>query len=92
VTVLYYTIIKPFDTDALIHNSIAEKILLVEPYYQGGLASDIMQAFPAKKIMLKCLGVPLEFITHYGKAGEHDETIGLSAKNIRQQLRELING
>jgi transketolase len=91
VTILYYTTVKPFDAQALRQNCTAEKILLVEPYYQGALAHDITESLPAKKIILKCLGVPLKFLTHYGKAEEHDEEIGLTAKNIRRQLKELIN-
>ena len=91
VTILYYTTVKPFDAQTLSQNATAEKILLVEPYYQGALAHDITESLPTKKIILKCLGVPLKFLTHYGKAEEHDEEIGLTAKNIRRQLKELIN-
>ena len=91
VTILYYTTVKPFDAQTLNRSCIADKILLVEPYYQGGLANEIIESLPKKQIILKCLGVPFKFLTHYGKAEEHDEEIGLTAINIRQQLKELIN-
>ena len=36
VTILYYTTINPFDHEILLSN-FNEKIILVEPYYEGGL-------------------------------------------------------
>lgn len=90
VTVLYYTTIKPFDAETLKANCQMEKILLCEPYYSGALIPDIVSALKPKPLIIDSIGVPDEFLNHYGTTEEHDEYIGLTVKNIREKIQNLI--
>lgn len=93
VNLLYYTTIAPFDYQTLRQNlTNSGKILLVEPFYSGTLASEVYKAAQSKPIVLDSIGVPREFLTNYGHAEEHDEAIGLTVKNIHKRLESLIHG
>lgn len=91
VTILYYTSVAPFDGDALRKNAVSSKILLCEPYYQGTLSGDIMNALRPRPVFIDCLGVPRNFLTNYGRREEHDEYIGLTADNIGKCIQRLIH-
>ena len=90
VTVIYYTCVRPFDSETLRHNCPSGKVLLCEPYYGGALAQDVMQALSPKPIRLETVGVPIQFLEHYGTAKEHDEAIGFTPANMRKKLLGLI--
>lgn len=90
VTVLYYTTVEPFDTQTLTKNLAGNKILLCEPYYEGVLTNEIMQAFPAKPLQIANIGIERKFIHSYGKAEEHDEALGLTPKAVSKRLKKLI--
>ncbi|MFA6129483.1 MAG: transketolase C-terminal domain-containing protein [Candidatus Omnitrophota bacterium] len=93
VSVIYYTTIAPFDGQTLRENlAPSGKVLLIEPFYSGTLAWEVCQAARPKLITIDSVGVPREFLNHYGQAHEHDEAIGLTSKNIRGRLEVLING
>lgn len=89
VTILYYTTISPFDADTLRSHCSSGKILLVEPYYKGGLTNEIMNALAPLPIRLETVGVPLEFLSHYGKAEDHDKALHLLPSDILTQLHRL---
>jgi transketolase len=93
VGVIYYTTIAPFDYDTLRANvAISGKILLVEPFYSGTLARDVSLATYPKPVTIDFVGVPREFLTHYGQANMHDQAIGFTSEKIRARLEEIING
>lgn len=91
VTILYYTTVSPFDAETLKHNCPNNKVLLVEPYYEGVLLPDIMTAFALSPIRVETVGVPHRFLTSYGDQEDHDQTIGLTASGIRSRLEKLIH-
>ena len=91
MTILYYTTVFPFDADTLRESYSSHKILLCEPYYSGILAVEIYKTLQLKPIILDCIGVPYKFLTNYGHAEEHDESIGFTAKNIRERTLRLIH-
>jgi len=91
VTILYYTTVAPFDGETLRENCVSSKIMLCEPYYSGALSADILNALKPNPIVLDFVGVPHIFLTNYGLAEEHDELIGLTAKNIRERIERLIH-
>ena len=91
VTILYYTAIIPFDKKTLKENSESGKILLCEPYYAGALLPEILETLSPKPVSIETIGVPLQMMTSYGIAREHDESIGITYKNIREKLLKLIN-
>ncbi|MCX5998139.1 MAG: hypothetical protein NTU41_00720 [Chloroflexi bacterium] len=90
VTVLYYTTVAPFDRYTLRENCQTGKIVLVEPYYAGVLVADIHSALGRTPIVIESIGVPHKFLTDYGHAEQHDESIGLTAENIRSRVQEII--
>jgi len=91
VTVLYYTTVAPFDGDTLRQNCQTGKIVLVEPYYAGVLVADIHSALGRTPIVIESIGVPHKFLTDYGHAEQHDESIGLTAENIRSRVQKIIH-
>ena len=48
VTILYYTTLNPFDSD-LLNQNFNENIIVVEPYYEGGLNYKINKSLSNKK-------------------------------------------
>ncbi len=91
VTILYYTTISPFDKNSLVENCPSGKILLCEPYYSGGIATDILRTFADRQIQMDFLGVPNEFIVNYGKKQEHDINFGFTTENVKYKLEKLIS-
>ncbi|MCX5699129.1 MAG: hypothetical protein NTX01_05490 [Candidatus Omnitrophica bacterium] len=91
VTILYYTSLEPFDTQALMQNCASSKILLCEPYYSGALDYDVIKSVGLNSVKIEHVGVPHLFLTKYGNAQDHNYNIGLTPKNIRLKLESLIN-
>ena len=85
VTILYYTTINPFDSDLLLEN-FNENIILIEPYYEGGLNYKINKTLLNKKYRLNNIGVPHNFLTNYGSKLEHDKNLSLDSEGIRKKL------
>ena len=90
VSVLYYNTISPFDADTLIDNCSTGKILICEPYYSGALTAKITAALFPQSLIIDHLGMPREFLTHYGHAEDHDRALGFTVENIKQKVAELI--
>lgn len=90
VTILYYTTIAPFDTETLKKHTTTQKILLCEPYYAGELVPEIMKALSPKPVVIETIGVPREFLNHYGTTMEHDEYIGMTPENIATTLKKIL--
>ncbi|MDO8483130.1 MAG: transketolase C-terminal domain-containing protein [bacterium] len=90
VTILYYTTVEPFDKKTLRNNCPSGKVLLCEPYYEGGLTNEIVSALKPRPVSVETVGVPRQFLTNYGKAEEHDEHIEITGPSIRKRLKKLI--
>ena len=91
VSLIYYTTIRPFDSDTLRRHSSSEKIIICEPYYKGGLAADVCRAVSPRPVSLMNIGVPHKFLTNYGKREEHDVEIGFTEEKIRESIHEFIH-
>ncbi len=92
VTVLYYTTVKPFDQETLRNNLVGSgKILMVEPFYSGTMAREVISALSGKAVSVESIGVPSKFLRKYGKAEEHDKAIGFTQENLYKTLRRLID-
>lgn len=91
VTVLYYTTLEPFDYKTLIENCISEKILIVEPEYEGSLIYDVYKAFPGKKIFIENIAFPREIFRNYGTYHEKMEHYGLTSDKIEEKLNNLLS-
>lgn len=92
VTVLYYTTISPFDQETLRASAYSELIFLCEPYYFGGLSSDIHLSLRGRPVRLEYIGVPHSFLTKYGTFDDHLRSIGLTAEAIRIQISGVLDG
>lgn len=90
VTVLYYTTVAPFDTHVFNIILPTNNIIVVEPFYEGTLAPDVMAAMESKSVRLLSIGVPRRFLTNYGKAADHDLAYGLTPASIREWCREFL--
>jgi transketolase len=90
VTILYYTTINPFDSDLLLEN-FNENIILIEPYYEGGLNYKINKTLSNKKYKLNNIGVPHSFLTNYGSKLEHDKNLNLDSEGIRKKLKLCLS-
>lgn len=90
VTILYYTTVAPFDSETLKKHAPTQKILLCEPYYTGELVPEVVKALYPKPVIIETIGVPREFLNHYGTTTEHDEYIGMTPQNISMTLKKLL--
>lgn len=90
VTVLYYTTVAPFDAATLQATVGNGKIVICEPYYSGAVATHVLKALPGERLAIEMVGVPLQFLTNYGRAQEHHQAIGFTAENVRAKLMALI--
>ena len=91
VTVLYYTTIEPFDELTLRDNYTTGKILVCEPFYTGGLLEDIINSLSGEKLMLKEIGIPHAFPSHYGYTRDHYKDFGLTIDSIKDTMLEMIS-
>jgi transketolase len=85
VTILYYTSINPFDSNLLIDN-FNENIIIIEPYYEGGINYKVNKSLSGMKYKLSNIGVPHEFLRNYGSKSEHDKNFGLDTEGIKKRI------
>lgn len=91
VTVLYYTTVVPFDGYTLQKNCPSEKIVVIEPFYEGTLSHDITSAMKERSIRLLSIGVPREFLMNYGHAADHDLVCGFTPEQIKTRLEQFLH-
>jgi transketolase len=91
VTILYYTTLAPFDAVTLAENCETGAVAVVEPFYEGTLAPEIMAALSGRSVRLLSLGVPRRPPTSYGRAAEHDLDCGLTGPQIRSRLQSFLD-
>ena len=90
VTLLYCTTVAPFDAETLRAACQSNKIILVEPYYQGTLIPDISVAMGRIPVAIEAIGVPHEVLSRYGTPQEHDAALGLTSQGIRQRIDDFL--
>lgn len=90
VTILYYTTVAPFDAATLQANCVNERLMLVEPAYQGGILTQVMKALHGEKVKMDFVGYPLEFITNHGYVVENASMYGMTVEAVRGKYKELI--
>jgi transketolase len=91
VTVLYCTTVVPFDGETLRATSESSNIVIVEPYYEGVLVSDVCKSMNQVPIRVETIGVPQKVLSHYGNPEQHDEELGLTQKGIRHRIERFLN-
>lgn len=90
VTVLYYTTVMPFDKECLYQNCDSRKVLLCEPYYYGGLTTEIVTSLNGF-VMMDFVGVAHKFLTTYGTREQIDRDNNMTPDRIADKLRALID-
>ncbi|HLA16274.1 MAG TPA: transketolase C-terminal domain-containing protein [Candidatus Limnocylindrales bacterium] len=91
-SIVYCTTVVPFDGDTL-RGVVAGgdgSVLLVEPYYAGGLVPDIVAALAPRSVRIETMGVPRAVLSRYGTREDHDRALGLTAQGIRARLAGLV--
>jgi transketolase len=91
VTVLYCTTVVPFDGETLRATSESSNIVIVEPYYEGVLVSDVCKAMKQAPIRVETIGVPQKVLSHYGNPEQHDEELGLTPEGISHRIEQFLN-
>ena len=87
VTVAYATSVEPFDHAGLAALADASPhIVVVEPWYEGTVASVVTTALAHVPTRYTFIGVPRAFIHNYGTRTEIDADLGLDSSGIRRRL------
>ena len=92
LTVLYATTVVPFDKEML-RDTVAKSwpnVILVEPYYEGGLVQNIAGALQAIPTRIEAIGVPRRILKRYGPPERHDAELGLTAEGIRARITRFL--
>ena len=90
VTILYYTTIVPFDEKTLQANLVNDRLLVMEPAYQGGILPQIAKALHGNMMKMDLVGYPLEFITNHGYVADNASRYGLTVEQVKSRYQELI--
>jgi len=92
LTVLYATTVAPFDEETL-RNALVEAapdVILIEPYYEGGLVQDISRALRNIPTRIEAIGVPRRVLERYGPPERLDREVGLTVDGIRTRITRLL--
>jgi transketolase len=92
LNLIYYTTIRPFDCNVLkrIKNK-TEKIIIIEPFYEGSITNNVINFFKKKKLQIESISIPYNFLNNYGTKKEHDDKLGFNKKNFITKVKKLIN-
>lgn len=90
VTLLYCTTVAPFDEETLRAVHRGQKVVLVEPYYEGVLEQDIYHALHGVPVELTAIGVPRAIPTHYGTLEQHNAANGLTPQDVRRRIEAFL--
>lgn len=89
VTVLYYTTLEPFDCKTLEENCQSNKLLIVEPEYEGSLLYDVHKALNGRAIRIEHVAFPKEIFRNYGTYDEKMSYYKLDKDSIRKKINRL---
>lgn len=89
---LYATTVVPFDEETLriAVSRASTNVILVEPYYEGGLVQNIARALQVIATRIEAIGVPRRVLERYGPPERHDREIGLTAEGIRTRITSFL--
>mgnify|MGYP000433287950 CR=1 FL=1 len=90
ITLIYCTTVKPFDFSS-IESLLNKKILIIEPYYNGPVLTNILRENNSLIGNFTSIGVPNKFINKYGTKDDIDQMIGLDSASIRKQIIEKMS-
>lgn len=91
VTVLYYTTLEPFDCETLENHCPTNKILIVEPEYEGSLLYDIYKSLPGRALQIESIAFPREIFRNYGTYQEKMQYYGLSGEKLERKIVDFFD-
>jgi len=90
-TVLYATTAVPLDAATLAAEaSPAAEVIVVEPFYEGTLATQVAAALAHRPTRILSVGVPREPIHAYGTVADHDRALGLDRSGVRARVLRFL--
>jgi transketolase len=89
VTLLYYSTIVPFDEE-LLRKYFIDNIIVCEPFYEGSTNYLINKTLEGVSYKLTNIGIPREFILHYGNKTQIDNVLKLDIEAIKHKINTLI--
>ena len=90
VTVLYASVVRPFDAEGLRDSLGRPDVVLVEPYLVGTSSWLVSDALRDRPHRLLALGVGRRELRRYGTPAEHRAAHGLDAAGIRRALDAFL--
>ncbi len=91
VSVAYATTVTPFDAATLRSLAADEpEVFVVEPWYEGALAREIVAALAPRAVRLGGIGVRRQVTIGYGSAADFDDEFGLTPAGIAARLRAFL--
>lgn len=90
VTILYYTTVAPFDAITLQENMDSDRLLVMEPSYQGGILPQMAEALQGRFVRMEFVGYPHEFITNHGYVADNAAMYGMTVEEVMVKYRKLI--
>jgi transketolase len=92
LTVLYATTVVPFDGETLREAAAqaSADVILIEPYYEGGLVYDVARALEAVPARIQAIGVPHRVLERYGPPERLDQEVGLTVDGIRARIVSFL--
>ena len=90
VSVLYYTTVAPFDQKTLEDNCPSGNVVICTPFYVDALLNDVISSMPDRKLLVREIGIPKEFIRHYGYTRDHYAAMNLTTERIESEIKELV--
>jgi transketolase len=83
--------IDNFDVAVLYATRSPANVIVVEPYYEGGLMYEIARTLQAAPARIEAIGVPHRIIRKYGPPEQLDQAVGLTVEGIRGRVSQFLN-
>jgi transketolase len=91
INIVYFTTVYPFDSEIICNNiSDNEKVVVIEPYYSGVIASELNQILKGRNIYLEQIGIPRTFLRNYGSKLDHDKALQIDTASIKNKLNDIF--
>jgi transketolase len=88
--VIYFNKMAPFDGQILLEIQHFEKVVLLEPFYEGTMIHQVIP-FIKRPAQFLSIGFPREFIHTYGKYADQVAHLGLTKSGILERVRSEFN-
>lgn len=91
VEIIYINTLNPGDAESIVRSCESHKLIIVEPYYSGGLLSYLTPHLKGQHFWIEQIGIQRKFPNNYGTSQEISEELGLSNHTIRECVERMIS-